>query len=95
MDLTSLGAVDALGFKVETTKQNTYGGTTPTYFCFDNLGGSPADCELGAMTELDAQPMPTAIDNTNADVKATKLIRNGQVLIIREGKTYNVIGTEL
>ena len=95
LDLTSLGAVDALGFKVETTKQNTYGGTTPTYFCFDNLGGSPADCELGAMTELDAQPMPTAIDNTNADVKATKLIRNGQVLIIREGKTYNVIGTEL
>ena len=35
MDLTSLGEVDALGFKVETTKKNTYGGTTPSYFCFD------------------------------------------------------------
>ena len=95
LDLTSLGEVDALGFKVETTKHNTYGGTTPSYFCFDNLGGSPADCELGAMTELEAQPLPTAIDNTNAAVKATKMIRNGQVIIIRDGKAFNILGAEL
>ena len=95
LDLTSLGEVDALGFKVETTKHNTSGGTTPSYFCFDNLGGSPADCELGAMTELEAQPLPTAINNTNAAVKATKMIHNGQVIIIRDGKAFNILGAEL
>ena len=35
----------------------------------------------------------TAIDDINADgVVVEKVIRNGQVLIIRDGKTYNVIG---
>ena len=37
----------------------------------------------------------TAIDNTNANVKAAKEIRNGQVVIIRDNKTYNVLGIQL
>lgn len=37
----------------------------------------------------------TAIDNTNADAKATKILRNGQVLILRDGKTYNTLGVEV
>lgn len=37
----------------------------------------------------------TAIDNVTVDSKATKVIRNGQVYIIRDGKTYNVLGAEL
>lgn len=95
MDLTSLGEVDALGFKLETTKKNTYGATTPTYFCFDNLGGSPADCELGALTELDAEPVSTAISNTTEAIKAQKVIRDGQVVILRDGKAINMLGVEL
>ena len=95
LDLTSLGEVDALGFTMETTKTNDYGATTPSYFCFDNLGGSPADCKLGDMTALDAHPLPTAISNTNAEVKAQKVIRDGQVLIIRDGKAVNMLGIEL
>ncbi len=35
----------------------------------------------------------TAIDNAAVDTKATKRIENGQLLIIRDGKTYNVVGT--
>ena len=35
----------------------------------------------------------TAIDNANANAKAVKRIENGQLLIIRDGKTYNVVGT--
>lgn len=38
---------------------------------------------------------PSAIDNTDATVKAAKVFRDGQVLIIRDGKTYNVIGLEV
>lgn len=38
-------------------------------------------------------PDPTAIDNTASDTKAVKTIVNGQLLITRDGKTYNVLGT--
>jgi hypothetical protein len=35
----------------------------------------------------------TAIDNTQAAaVKATKMIRNGQVIIVRDNTKYNVLG---
>ena len=34
----------------------------------------------------------TAIDNAAVDTKATKRIENGQLLIIRDGKTYSVVG---
>ena len=35
---------------------------------------------------------PTAISNTAADAKAVKVLRNGQFLIIKGEKTYNVMG---
>ena len=37
----------------------------------------------------------TAVDNTAVDTKATKTIRNGQLFILRDGKTYNALGTEI
>ena len=44
---------------------------------------------------LNASPA-TGVDNTNANaVKAAKEIRNGQVVIIRDNKTYNVLGTRV
>jgi len=65
---------------------------TPAYFAMDNFGvAKPATYVAPAMAEF---PAPTAIENTNAAVKAVKVIRNGQVLIIRDGKTYNVLGAE-
>ena len=40
-----------------------------------------------------AKDAATAIDDINAeDVVAEKVVRNGQVLIVRDGKTYNVVG---
>ena len=38
---------------------------------------------------------PTGVDSTNANIKAVKEIRNGQVVIIRDNKTYNVLGIQL
>jgi hypothetical protein len=35
---------------------------------------------------------PTALDNINADGKAVKVLRNGQILIKKGDKTYNVMG---
>jgi len=36
---------------------------------------------------------PTAIDNAEVDGKAVKMIENGMLIIRRDGKTYNVLGT--
>lgn len=82
VDLSELGKVYGLQFTVFSTDQGMYGTNTATYFALDGLTVSTTADE-------------TAIDNTNAAVKANKLIRNGQILIIRDGKTYNVLGTEL
>lgn len=40
-------------------------------------------------------PTPTALENTTAEVKATKLVENGQMVIIREGVKYNAVGAKL
>lgn len=46
-------------------------------------------------TYLEEKPNPgpaTAIDNTNANANAVKSLRNGRILILRDNKTYNVMG---
>ena len=90
VDLSSLGTVDELGFAVETTKHNGWGGTTPSYFCFDNLGGNAADCKLGEMTKINGTP--TSIANVENAVSVEKVIRNGQLFILRNGVMYNING---
>lgn len=37
----------------------------------------------------------TAVANANANAKALKTIVNGQIVILRDGKTFNILGTEL
>ena len=37
----------------------------------------------------------TDIDNTAVEGKAVKVIRDGQVLILRDGKTFNALGAEV
>ena len=37
----------------------------------------------------------TAIDNTAAEAKTVKVIRDGQVLILRDGRTFNALGAEV
>ena len=38
---------------------------------------------------------PSAVENTTVAVKAQKIIRNGQVLMVRDGKTFNMMGVEV
>ena len=50
-------------------------------------------CEFFNVIEYNA---PTAIDNIPSSTANThKLLRNGQLLIIRDGKTYNAMGAEI
>lgn len=39
--------------------------------------------------------VPTSLENAEISGKAVKVLRNGQVVILRDGKRYNVIGLEL
>jgi len=55
--------------------------------CFGGLGIASA-----AVNYTDK---PTAIDNANAIIQATKVVRNGQLFIIRDGKTYTAQGAEV
>lgn len=48
------------------------------YACFDNFGGTA--------------PTTTGLSTIANDQPATKLFLNGQVVILRDGKTYNVLG---
>ena len=43
----------------------------------------------------ETHPIPTALDDVNADARATKILRNGQVFILRGNKTYTVTGLEV
>lgn len=42
-----------------------------------------------------AKIMPSDIENVNTNGKAVKVLRDGQLLIKKNGKTYNIIGAEL
>ena len=80
VDLSSLGEVDEISFALSSSKHNNYGMTTPAYFCIDNFGAvAPAE----------------AISNTNSAVKAVKVVRDGQVVILRGEKAFNILGAEL
>ena len=84
-DLSTLGAVTRVEFELFTTKSDNFGFTTPTYFCIDNFGG------------VNDSPS-TDIETLKADRSETesqKLLRNGQLIIIRNGKTYNAIGARV
>ena len=83
VDLSPLGKTYGLAFTLVSTAKGQYGTNTSLYFALDGLTVSTTADE------------PTAIDNTNAAVKATKEVRNGQVVILRGDKTFNVLGAQL
>ena len=58
--------------------------------------GDAFQLQFGASVRL-VQPYDEhqAIDNTSVKVKATKCIENGQIFILRDGKTYNAQGAEV
>ena len=57
VDLTSLGRVKELTFSLKSSRANSWGYTTPLYFCMDDMGGVKPDHE---------GPITTAIAGTNA-----------------------------
>jgi hypothetical protein len=55
-----------------------------------------ADAKVYTFSEKEQTDGPaTAIDNTVVAPQVEKIVRNGQVLIIRDGKTFNMMGQEV
>ena len=59
--------------------------------------GAPITFEMPAadVTITTTFSIPTALENAEAAVKAEKVIRDGQVLILRDGKIFNALGAEV
>lgn len=93
VDLSQFGNIDAVSFNL-TSSDESYGYmNTPAYFALDNFGSAkPLDYVVPEMAEF---PVAEAIENTNAAIKAVKVVRDGQVVILRGEKVYNVLGAEL
>lgn len=53
-----------------------------------------SDAKVYTFTQKEQGPA-TAVDNTTVAPQVQKIIRNGQVLIIRDGKTFNMMGQEV
>lgn len=72
VDLSSLGEVKSVSFKMEGTKKNNYGLTTPAYFAFDNFNGTRNE-QMGTAIAAQNQPVDVSAnftpDGSNATIK--------------------------
>jgi hypothetical protein len=96
VDLSSLGEVDAIQFSLWSSDVVTYdeGVTyymnTPAYFAMDNFG---AQMPEGYVAPEKAEfPAEEGIEDTEAAVKAVKVLRGGQIVIVRGEAEYTVTG---
>lgn len=92
VDLSVFGPVDVLTISMSSSDNGDYGMNTPAYFALDNFGAAKPE----GYVEPDRAKFPEeqAIDNTADGMKAIKIIRDGQIIIIRDGKTFNILGVQ-
>ena len=81
--LTALGQTSCLSFSMTSTDIGDWGANTPLYFALDGLTIN---------TEL-----PTALPNSpsTSSPKSQKIWHAGQLLILRDGKCYTILGREI
>jgi hypothetical protein len=77
--LTALNQAMGLSFRMTTTDIGTYGANTPMYFALDGL-------------TVNTEPV-TAVGHVSlAPVTTTKILEQGRLVIIRNGRKYSVAG---
>lgn len=91
VDLSVLGEIDGLTFEMSSSDSSYGYMNTPAYFAMDNFGAAkPENYEEPARAEFETET--TAVENTTVAFKALKVVRDGQLLIIRDGKIFNAQG---
>ena len=91
VSLSELGQIDELQIGMLSTDTGDWGVNTPTYVCIDDFGAArPADYVAPEMAVI---PMETGLEEIEVeDVKVTKFLYDGQLLIKRDGQLFNVQG---
>ncbi len=83
VNLSSMDKCWGLNFQLSSTDCSTIAGVTylntPAYFALDGL-------------TISTEKIQTGIQNTATTIKATKRLVNGELLIERNGNTYNAAG---
>lgn len=79
--LKSLGKAAGLSFRMRTTDMGDFGSNTPLYFALDAL-------------TVQTNPS-TAVEEVKAEECARKVWQNGQWLIVRGDKQYNILGVAI
>lgn len=80
-----------------TTQTYTDGATLNDTFFYIAYAGGVARVEITGYTvgASNEEPQPSTIENTFVGQKARKIIENGQVIILKNGLRYNLLGTEI
>lgn len=91
-DLSPLGKVVEVQFNVTGSSDNGYGFSQPAYFAYDNVAvrfpkENTSGEGGGVTTDITTTPSPAT--------KCQKLLYNGQLFIIRDGKVYTISGTQI
>lgn len=82
VDLTALDQCYGLNFVMKTTDNGGWGANTALYFNMDKL-------------VVNTEKPVSGLNTIKADAKSEKIIRNGQVLIIRGNNVYTILGNEV
>lgn len=88
------GYLDDLWFLTEgkvTVKKVTIGGSPALYMEVEGKNSYGMDVKA----TVGEDPTPTAISNTAIEGKAVKMVKDGQIVILKNGKYYSIIGAEL
>ena len=68
---------------------------THYYYFNSNNGGNGIDFSFDGENAVLLPSDATGVENTRNDVQSTKVLRDGQIFIIRNNKTYTVTGVEV
>ena len=87
----ALMTANGLQFTVTGLDSNTHYGYSLTA---KDANEQPIATYSGSFTTT-SEGVHAGIDNTAVEQKITKILRNGEVLILRDGKTYTIQGVEV
>lgn len=91
VDLSSLGTVYGLDFKLSSSDVGMWGMNTPAYFAMDNLSGGYANVNSFTTPEITVYPNPSNGQfyiNSKAVFQMTVMDLNGKVILNKQTKGY-------
>ena len=90
VDLTALGQVVSVTFRLDSSRKNDWGMTTPGYFCIDDFNGVPD--ETASIRHHFTAPSTTATSIHTLDGKAISTLQRGiNIVRMSDGSVRKVV----